>query len=86
MILDIPKPPLNDLGLGVADDRVGHLDAEPFKYRRRRVYLLAILRFFGPVAKASDVVGQKLAAIIHIDVIRDAVLQDTLAQGDQRRL
>ena len=42
--------------------------------------------FFRPVAEAADIMRQKLAAIVNVDIIRDAVLQDALAQGDQRRL
>lgn len=86
MILDVPKPALNDLGLGVSDNGIGHLNPQPLKYGRGSVLVLPILCLFRPVAEAADIMRQKLAAIVNVDIIRDAVLQDALAQGDQRRL
>ena len=83
VILYIPEPPLDDLRLGVAHKGVGHLDPQALEYRGRLEPLLPVLGLPFAVAPASDVKGQELAAVVHIDILRDAVLQNALAQRDQ---
>ena len=38
------------------------------------------------VAKAANIEGQELSTVIHVDVIRDAIFQDSLPERDQRCL
>ena len=83
LVFHIPETPLYDFRLGVADDGVCHLDAQPLKYRGHLKAFLAVLGLFLTVAQAANVMGQELAAIVHIDILRDAVLQNALAQRHQ---
>ena len=62
------------------------MNAQPLEYRGRFKPLLAVLRLLFAVAQAAHIVGQELAAIVHIDVLRDAVFQDATPQRDQSGL
>ena len=86
VVFHIPEAPLDDLRLCVPHNGVCHVNAQPLKYRGRLKPLLAVLRLLLPVAQAAHIVGQELAAIVHIDVLRDAVFQDAAPQCDQCRL
>ena len=62
------------------------MDAQPLEHRGRLEPLLAVLGLLLAVAQAAHIEGQELPAIVHIDVLRDPVLQDALPQCDQRCL
>ena len=83
VVFHIPEAPLDDLRLCVPHNGVCHVDAQPLEYRGRLKPLLAALRLLLPVAQAAHIVGQELAAIVHIDVLRDAVFQNAAPQRDQ---
>ena len=85
-VLHIIEPALNDLRLRISDDSICHIDSQAFEYARRFKGLLAILWFLLPVAKAANIEGQELSTVIHVDVIRDAIFQDSLPERDQRCL
>lgn len=83
LVFDVLEPALDDFRFGVSHDGVGHLDAQALKYRRWRERLLAVLRLLLAMTQAADVIGQEFAAIVHIDVLRDAVFQNAAPQRDQ---
>ena len=85
-VLHIIEPALNDLRLRISDDSICHIDSQAFEYARRFKGFLAILWFLLPVAKAANIEGQELSTVIHVDVIRDAIFQDSLPERDQRCL
>ena len=83
-VLEILKPPFYQLGAGISHNGVGHGNAQSFKNTGRRKRLTAVRqRLFGAVASAADVVGQKLAAVIHIGIVGDAKLGNAFPQGVQ---
>ena len=83
MVFYVPKAPLNDFCLGVFDYGVCHVDAQPLEHRGHLKALLAVFGFLLSVAQAAYVVGQELAAIVNVNILRDAVFQDALAQRHQ---
>ena len=86
VVFHIPEAPLDDLRFCVPHNGVCHVNAQPLEYRGRFKPLLAVLRLLFAVAQAAHIVGQELAAIVYIDVLRDAVFQDATPQRDQSGL
>ena len=86
-VLEILKPPFHQLGAGISHNGVGHGNAQSFKNAGRCKRLASVCQhFLGAVTSPADVIGQKLAPVIHIGIVGDAKLGNALPQGVQCRL